>query len=78
MNTQHRAIRAALSAMSPRRAIAYVQSFELPEEEERCLIERDIKRHSCIEVASLLNVSVETVKKRRQAAYRKIADYLEN
>lgn len=42
MDTQHREIRAQLSAMAPRRAIAYIRSFDLPPDEAASLIECDV------------------------------------
>lgn len=76
MNSQHRAIRALLTTMAPKRAIGYITSFELPEEEEFCLIECDVRRRSHVQVADMLHISPECVKKRRQRAYAKIADQL--
>ena len=76
MNDQHRAIRAILSAMAPRRAVACIQAFELPEDEERCLIECDVRRKSYAQVSELLHISPETVKRRRHRAYQKISDII--
>lgn len=76
MNAQHKAIRALLTTMAPRRAISYIQAFELPEEEERCLIECDVRRKSHVQVSDMLHLSPECVKKRRRSAYAKIADQL--
>lgn len=74
MNRQHKAIRTALTSMAPKRAIAYIRAFELPEEEEACLIERDVLQKSRLQIALRLHVSVETVDERRRSAYKKIAD----
>lgn len=38
MDSQHKQIRAELSAMAPKRAVAYVLSFELPPSEAACII----------------------------------------
>lgn len=74
MNSQHRAIRALLTTMAPRRAEAYIRAFELPEEETGILILCDVRGQSCAQVADAMHISQETVKRRRQSAYRKIAD----
>lgn len=74
MNSQHRAIRALLSSMSPRRAVDYIQSFQLRPDEEAVLIECDVRGLSYIQAADKLNLSPDTIKRRRQSAYRKIAD----
>lgn len=65
-----------LQAMAPKRAIAWIQSFELPQEEAQCIAECDVRRRSCIEQAFRMNVSVDVVKRCRRRAYRKIADGL--
>ena len=74
MDTQHREIRAQLSAMAPRRAISYIRSFDLPPDEAASLIECDVRKKSCVEVSFDLNLSPDTVKKYRRRAYRKILD----
>lgn len=76
MNERHRAIRALLTTMSPKRAIEYIKSFELPQDEETALIECDVRRKSCIQAAETLHISPDTVKRYRQRAYRKIASEL--
>jgi DNA-directed RNA polymerase specialized sigma24 family protein len=78
MDGQRRAIRTLLTSMAPTRATAYIKSFELPAEEEFCIIEVDVKKKSYQEVCFLLHVSPETVKKRRKDGYRKIADFINN
>lgn len=74
MNGQHRAIRALLSTMAPRRAVEYIQSFQLRPEEEAALIECDVRGLSHIQAADKLHLSPEVIKRRRQRAYSKIAD----
>nr|DAD70447.1 MAG TPA: ECF sigma factor [Siphoviridae sp. ctnhN1] len=73
MDSQHKAMRAQLSSMAPKRAIAYILSFELPEDEAACIIECDVRRKSCVQVAMEHNLSVDAVKKYRQRAYHKIS-----
>jgi DNA-directed RNA polymerase specialized sigma24 family protein len=74
MDSQHKRIRAELSAMAPKRAIAYILSFELPDDEAACIIECDVRQKSCIQVADMLHVSVDGLAKIRRRAYTKIAD----
>lgn len=74
MDGQHKRIRAELSAMAPRRAVEYILSFELPQDEAACIIECDVRQKSCIQVADMLHVSVDGLAKIRRRAYTKIAD----
>ena len=41
MKQEHREIRAMLQGMAPKRAIAWIQSFELPQEEAQCIAMQD-------------------------------------
>ena len=59
MDKQHRAIRAQLSSMAPRRAVVYIRSFELPPDEMACLVECDVRGRSCVQVAQMLHLSVD-------------------
>ena len=77
MNATHREIRAKLRSMSPQRAIDYVSALELPGDEAFCVIECDVRRKSCVQVAARLYVSVDGLYKIRRRAYDKIADSLE-
>lgn len=76
MNSQHRAIRAVITSMSPRRATAYISAFELPAEEEACVLLHDVSGLSYTQISELCHASPETIKRRRQRAYSKIADEL--
>lgn len=78
MDSQHRAIRARISTMAPRRAEAYIRSFELPEEEAESLIQCDVRCLSYIQAAERLHISPEALKKRRRRAFAKIADDIFN
>lgn len=69
-------IRTMLQGMAPKRAIAWIQSFDLPQEEAQCIAECDVRRRSCVEQAFRMNVSVDVVKRRRRTAYSKMADGL--
>lgn len=74
MNSQHRAIRAKISSMAPRRAVAYILSLELPADEAACIIECDVRGRSCVQVAQMLHLSVDGLAKLRRRAYTKIAN----
>nr|DAT93575.1 MAG TPA: RNA polymerase sigma factor [Caudoviricetes sp.] len=76
MDGTHRAIRAKLSSMAPKRAVAYILSFELPDDEAACIIECDVRQKSCVQVAMERSLSVDAVKKYRRRAYHKIASEL--
>ena len=76
MNSQHRAIRALLSTMSPRRAISHIQSFHLRPDEEAALIACDVRGLSYIQAADKLHLSPDAIKLRKRKAYAKIADEL--
>jgi len=76
LNSQHRAIRALLSSMSPKRAAEYIRSFELQPEEELYLLECDVRGKSYVEAAEDNHTTPEVIKRRRQRAYSKISDEL--
>lgn len=78
MDSQHKAIRAVLTTMAPRRATDYVKAFELPEDEERYILECDVRGKSQTQVAIEWSVSPDLVKKKRRRAYAKMADELNN
>lgn len=77
MDTHHRAIRALLKSMSPRRVEAYIKAFCLREDEEAVLIQGDVRGLSYVEIGDNLHMTPEVVKRRRRAAYAKIADAIE-
>lgn len=74
MDSQHKRIRAELSAMAPKRAVAYILSFELPSDESACIIECDVRRKSYAQVCDALHLSPEAVNRCRRRAYQKIVD----
>lgn len=63
-----------LSSMAPKRAEAYIRSFELPGDEEYCILQIDVRRQSYTQVSGQMNVSPEYIKKCRRRAYSKILD----
>jgi len=77
MDSHHRAIRALLKSMSPRRAEAYIKAFCLQDDEEAVLIQGDVRGLSYVEIGDKLHMTPEVVKRRRRAAYAKIVDAIE-
>lgn len=78
MNPQHKKIRTMLSVMSPNRAAAYIKSFNLPADEENCLVECEVRGLSYVQAADRLNMSPECIKRSRRKAFAHIADELNN
>lgn len=76
MNSNHKAVRDFLSKLPPKRAIAFVESFLLPDNEAMVIIECDVRRKSCVQVSMERNMSVETVKRHRCRAYHKMSQEL--
>lgn len=72
MDPRARTVRAMLRGMAPAVSIPYIQGFCLPTEEERVLIECDANGKSVEQVAQMLRMSPETVKRRRRRAFQKI------
>jgi DNA-directed RNA polymerase specialized sigma24 family protein len=72
MNDRTQAVRTALRGFSRKDAVALVKSFDLDPLEETCIIGH-VMGKSCVEISMEQNVSVETVKRRRNAALARIA-----
>ncbi len=68
-----KATRAELQNMAPVQAISYIRSFQLLPEEELVLIERECRGKSAQQIAMEHCLSVETVKRRRRSALRKLS-----
>ena len=78
MNSQHKEIRAVIMSMAPKRAIEYIESFDLPEEEQLFLVECDVRRKSHVKAAGDNHTSPEVIKRRKNSAYSHIADAINN
>lgn len=76
MDTERKALRNLISSMAPKRATAFVQSFQLPLEEEECLLLCLVRKHSCVQVGDRLCLSPETVRRRKQSGLDKILNGL--
>lgn len=74
MEKEHRQIRALLSSMAPARAAQAVRLVGLPPDEETAVLAVDVHGQSCLQTAERLHVSVDTVKRLRRSAYRKLQD----
>lgn len=73
MDDRTHAVRAMLRSMCPSASIPYIKQFQLPEEEELVLIECDARGKSVQQVAQSMNLSPETVWRRRRAGLLKIS-----
>lgn len=74
MEKTNREIRALLSSMAPARAAQAVRLVGLPPDEETAVLAVDVHGQSRLQAAALLHVSVDTVKRLRRSAYRKLQD----
>lgn len=74
MEKTNREIRALLSSMAPARAAQAVRLVGLPPDEETAELAVDVHGQSCPQTAERLHVSVDTVKRLRRSAYRKLQD----
>lgn len=74
MEKEHREIRALLSSMAPARAVQAVRLVGLPPDEGTAVLAVDVHGKSCLQTAERLHVSVDTVKRLRRSAYRKLQD----
>lgn len=74
MEKTNREIRALLSSMAPARAAQAVRLVGLPPDEETAVLAVDAHGQSCLQTAERLHVSVDTVKRLRRSAYRKLQD----
>lgn len=74
MEKTNREIRALLSSMAPARAVQAVRLVGLPTDEETAVLAVDVHGQSCLQTAERLHVSVDTVKRLRRSAYRKLQD----
>lgn len=76
MDSHRKALRALISSMAPKRATAFIQSFDLPDEETECLILCIVHKQSCVQAADKLCLSPETIRRRKQAGLDKMLDGL--
>lgn len=74
MEKTNREIRALLSSMAPALAAQAVRLVGLPPDEETAVLAVDVHGQSCLQTAERLHVSVDTVKRLRRSAYRKLQD----
>ncbi len=63
--------------MAPNRAIDFIRSFGLPEDEEMALIECDVKKRSYPQVYMSKYMTANVLNKLRANAFAHIADALE-
>lgn len=77
MDVTHMAVRNALAELGTAAKLDLIRSFCLPPDEERCLIDREVKGKSVQQIADALSLSPETVKRRRKRALTQIARELD-
>lgn len=77
MNDEHRFIRNQISVMSREHALFWISGFQLLQDEEAFIIEKEVDGKSLQKIADDHNVTVETVTRRRHDAFRKICDAIE-
>lgn len=73
MDDRTMAVRHMLRSMCPAASIPYIQTFQLPAEEELVLIECDARGKSVQQVAQAMSLSPETVWRRHRAGLLKIS-----
>lgn len=77
MDRQRKAVRGYIAGMAPNRAVEFVRSFDLPEEEEaQSLILCDVRQRSYVQASDILHLSPESIKRKRRKALDKIIDAL--
>ena len=62
--------------MAPNRAVEFVRSFDLPEEEAQSIILCDVRQKSYVQASDILHLSQESIKRKRRKALDKIIDAL--
>ena len=65
-----------IAGMAPNRAVEFVRSFDLPEEEAQSLILCDVRQRSYVQASDILHLSPESIKRKRRKALDKIVDAL--
>lgn len=51
--------------MAPNRAVEFVRSFDLPEEEAQSIILCDVRQKSYVQASDILHLSPESIKRKR-------------
>lgn len=75
MDEKTRSIRIMLSNMAPAKAVGFIKAFELPEEEENCLIDGiGVRGESDVAISQKYGMSPETVRRKRRAALIRISN----
>lgn len=77
MNDKHREIRTQISVMCRERAVDFIKAFHLSPDEELFIIEHEVEGKSIAQIAAENSTSTDTVGKRRNSAFCKIADAME-
>ena len=65
MDRQRKAVRGYIAGMAPNRAVEFVRSFDLPEEEAQSIILCDVRQKSYVQASDILHLSPESIKRKR-------------
>lgn len=72
MSDYTKEIRDLINQQPPLKRVAFIQSFGLTEEEESCILLKEVRGKSIIQISDTLNCSPQTVYRRRKSGFLKI------
>lgn len=76
MDKRTKQVRDMLRAMAPVDAVAWLEHFQLPREQEIAIVEHECRDRSLQQIADELSVTADTVKTYRARALMRIANSL--
>lgn len=65
-------IRDLINQKPPLQRVAFIRSFGLTEEEESCILLKEVRGHSVTQISDRLRCSPQTVYRRRKSGFLKI------
>ena len=77
MDTKTKKVRRMLENMAPVDCVPFIQSFLLPADEERYIIDHEANKKAIVEIALENHVSVDTVHKKRSIGLCKMANSIQ-
>lgn len=72
MNDYTKEIRNLINQKPPLQRVAFIQSFGLTEEEENCILLKEVRGKSVVQISDKLLCSPQTVYRRRKSGFLKI------
>lgn len=72
MNDFTKEIRNLINQQPPLKRVAFIQSFGLTEEEENCILLKEVRGNSVIQISERLRCSPQTIYRRRKSGFLKI------